>query len=78
MDIPMKVQPRPGRWSTISKWIKQLREERRGLKPKAAPMTTEQIKIRELKKRIQRIELEQDILRKAIALLMSDSLNNSY
>ena len=45
---------------------------------KVAPMTPEQIKIRELKKRIQRIELEQDILRKAIALLMSDSLNNSY
>jgi transposase len=45
---------------------------------KAVPMTPEKIKIRELKKRIQRIELERDILRKAIALLMSDSLNNSY
>ena len=65
-------------YSTISKWVKQLREERRGIKPKATPMTAEQVEIRELKKRIERIELEKDILKKATALLMSDSLNNSY
>jgi transposase len=41
-------------------------------------MTAEKIEIRELKKRIERIELEMDILKKATALLMSDSLNNSY
>ncbi|MFT6267072.1 MAG: transposase [Oleiphilaceae bacterium] len=41
-------------------------------------MTAEQIEIRALKKRIERIELEKDILKKATALLMSDSLNNSY
>ena len=40
-------------------------------------MTPEQIEIRELKKQIQRIKLEKDILKKATALLMSDSLNNS-
>ena len=38
-------------------------------------MTAEQIEIRELKKRI---ELEKDILKKATALLMSDSWNNSH
>ena len=65
-------------YSTIGKWVKQLREERKGIKPKATPMTAEQIEIRELKKRIARIELEKDILKKATALLMSDSLNNSY
>ena len=65
-------------YSTIGKWIKQLREERKGIKPKATPMTAEQIEIRELKKRIARIELEKDILKKATALLMSDSLNNTY
>ncbi|MFT6903173.1 MAG: transposase [Colwellia sp.] len=37
-------------YSTISKWVKQLKEERRGIKPKVAPMTAEQIKIRALKK----------------------------
>jgi transposase len=41
------------------------------------PMTPEQLEIRELKKRIERIELEKEILKKATALLMSDSLNNS-
>ena len=40
-------------------------------------MTPEQIEIRELKNKIQRIELEKDILKKATALLMSDSLSNS-
>ena len=64
--------------STISKWVNQLLEERAGKVPKASPMTPEQIEIRELKKRIERIELEKDILKKATALLMSDSLNNSY
>ncbi|MFT5675797.1 MAG: transposase [Paraglaciecola sp.] len=41
------------------------------------PMTPEQLEIRELKKRIERIELEKEILKKATALLMSDSLNSS-
>ncbi len=64
-------------YSTIGKWVKQLKEERQGQAPKAAPMTPEQIEIRELKKKIERIELEKEILKKATALLMSDSLNNS-
>jgi transposase len=37
-------------YSTISKWVKQLKEERKGVKLKAAPMTVEQIEIRALKK----------------------------
>lgn len=64
-------------YSTIGKWVKQLKEERQGKSPQASPMTPEQIEIRELKKRIERIELEKEILKKATALLMSDSLNNS-
>ncbi len=63
--------------STLSKWVKQLREERTGKSPVAMPMTPEQLEIRELKKRIERIELEKEILKKATALLMSDSLNSS-
>ncbi len=63
--------------STVSKWVNQLKQERNGQSPTASPMTPEQIEIRELKKQIQRIELEKDILKKATALLMSDSLNNS-
>jgi len=63
--------------STVSKWVTQLKQERNGQSLSASPMTPEQIEIRELKKQIQRIELEKDILKKATALLMSDSLNNS-
>jgi len=63
--------------STIDKWARQLRKERDGESPKATPMTPEQLRIRELEKRIRDIEMEKDILKKATALLMSDSLNSS-
>ena len=53
-------------YSTISKWVKQLREERKGIKPKASPMTAEQIEIRALKKRIEQIEFEKDILKRLL------------
>ena len=63
--------------STMTKWAKQLRDERQCKTPKASPITPEQIEIRELRKKMQRIEMEYDILKKAIALLMSDSVNSS-
>ena len=63
--------------STMDKWVRQLRSEREGKSPQGSPMTPDQIKIRELEKRIRRIEEEKEILKKATALLMSDSLNTS-
>ncbi|OCH69345.1 transposase, partial [Vibrio diabolicus] len=60
--------------STMDKWVRQLREERQGKSPKASPMTPEQIEIRELKKKLARLEEHNEILKKATALLMSDSL----
>jgi transposase len=63
--------------STMDKWVRQLKEERAGKSPKASPITPEQLRIRELEKRLQPVEMENDILKKATALLMSDSLNNS-
>ena len=51
--------------STMDKWVRQLTEERAGKSPVASPMTPEQIEIRELKKRLQRVEMERDILKKA-------------
>ena len=63
--------------STMTRWVKQLRDEGHGKIPKASPITPEQIEIRELKKKLQRIEMENDILKKATALLMADSLNSS-
>jgi len=63
--------------STMGKWVRQLKDEQKGLTPTAKPITAEQQKIRELEKRIKRIELEKEILKKATALLMSDALNDS-
>ncbi|WP_434057184.1 transposase, partial [Escherichia coli] len=45
---------------------KQLRDERQGKTPKASPITPEQIEIRELRKKLQRIEMENEILKKAV------------
>jgi transposase-like protein len=38
--------------STITKWVKQLRDERQSKTPKTSPITPEQIKMRKLKKNI--------------------------
>ncbi|MDY1038676.1 transposase, partial [Lelliottia sp. CFBP8978] len=51
--------------STMDKWVRQLKEERAGKSPKASPMTPEQLRIRELEKRLQRVEMENNILKKA-------------
>lgn len=63
--------------SAMDRWVRQLKQEQRGISPKASPLTPEQIEIRELKKRIANLEEHNEILKKATALLMSDSLNNS-
>ncbi len=36
--------------STMTRWVKQLRDERQGKTPKASPITPEQIEIRKLRK----------------------------
>lgn len=61
--------------STMDRWMRQLRQERNGVNPKASPMTADQRKIRELERKIKRIEREKDILEKATTLLMSDEMN---
>lgn len=63
--------------SAITRWVNKLRLERQGKTPAGLPLTPEQLELREMKKKIQRLEMENDILKKATALLMSDSLNNS-
>jgi len=62
--------------STMDKWVRQLRSERNGTAGLVNAITPDQRKIQELEKRIKRIELEKEILKKATALLMSDSMNN--
>jgi transposase len=51
--------------STVDKWVRQLKQERDGVSPSASPMTPDQIKIRELEKKIRHIEEEKEILKKA-------------
>ncbi|MBU2280752.1 MAG: IS3 family transposase, partial [Gammaproteobacteria bacterium] len=55
--------------STMDKWVRQLREERAGVPVKATPMTPDQLKIRELEKKIKRIELEKEIPKKGYSSL---------
>jgi transposase len=62
--------------STLEYWIRKLRQELQGKTPTASALTPEQRRIQELEKQLKRVEMEKEILKKATALLMSDSLNN--
>jgi transposase len=50
-------------FSTIGKWVKQLQQERQGVRVKPTSMSPEQLEVRELKKRNERLELENEILK---------------
>ena len=63
--------------STMERWVRQLRLERAGEPPQGTPITPDQLRIHELEKKLRRVEEEKEILKKATALLMSDSMNNS-
>ena len=56
--------------------MQQLSDERGGSTPKSKALTPEQQKIQELEARVNRLEREKSILKKATALLMSDEMNN--
>ncbi len=58
-------------------WVKQLKAERGGTTPKSAALTAEQKRIQELEARVNRLEREKSILKKATALLMSDEFNRT-
>jgi transposase len=45
--------------STVDKWARQLKEERGGISPNVSPMPPDQIKIRELEKKIRYIKEDQ-------------------
>ena len=63
--------------SILRKWVRQLQAERGGLTPQATALSPEQRKIQELEARINRLEREKAILKKATALLMSDELERT-
>ncbi len=61
--------------SAIRRWVKQLKEEQRGCTPTGSKaLTPDQQRIQELEAKIKRIEREKEILKKATALLMSDTI----
>jgi transposase len=60
----------------MDKWVRQLKNELQGTSNHSTAITADQRKIKELEKTIKRIEMEKEILKKATALLMSDSMNN--
>lgn len=63
--------------SAMRKWVKQFKEERGGLTPLGSKaLTPEHQRIQELEAKIRRIERENEIIKKATALLMSDSVKS--
>lgn len=66
--------------TAMRRWVRQLEIERGGLvlsglgiPSPAAPLTPEQQYIRQLEERVQRLERDKEILKKATALLMLDA-----
>ncbi len=65
--------------TALRRWVAQLELERQGITPKGSKaLTPDQQKIQELEARITRMTRENDILKKATALLMSDSIRSSF
>ena len=62
--------------TALRRWVEQLKIERGGKTPTIKALTPEQQKIQELEARINRLEREKTILKKATALLMSNVLTN--
>jgi transposase len=59
--------------TAMRRWVNQLSQEREGITPMGSKaLTPDQRQIQELQKRIQRLEMEKDILKKATALLVTD------
>lgn len=63
--------------TALRRWVEQLEQERGGVTPKSKALTPEQQRIQELEARVNRLEREKAILKKATALLMSDELERT-
>ena len=58
--------------TALRRWVTQLQQERSGATPATKALTPEQKRIQELEARIDRLEREKTILKKATALLMAE------
>ncbi len=63
--------------SALRRWVGQLQQERGGVTPTSKALMPEQQKIQELEARINRLEREKSILKKATALLMAEEHERS-
>jgi len=63
--------------TALRRWVAQLEQERNGSTPASKALTPEQKRIQELEARVNRLEREKAILKKATALLMSDELERT-
>jgi len=63
--------------TAMRRWVAQLQQENAGITPKAKALTSEQQRIKELEARIDRLEWEKTILKKATALLMTEQMQHT-
>lgn len=63
--------------SVLRRWVQQLQLERQGITPQSKAMTPDQQRIQELEARIECLEREKSILKKATALLMSEGIERT-
>ena len=63
--------------SVLRRWVQQLQLERQGITSQSKAMTPDQQRIQELEARIERLEREKSILKKATALLMSEGIERT-
>ncbi len=64
--------------SVLRRWVNQLQQESAGVTPKSKALTPEQQRIKELEARIDRLEREKVILKKATALLMAEQMGHTH
>ena len=61
-------------YTAMNHWVSQLKQEHGGITPTSKAMTPEQKRIQGLEAKIKQIEWENDILKKASALLIQDNI----
>ena len=64
--------------STVDKWARQLKQEPGGTLSSAMPLTPDHLKIRELERKVKLLEGDNEILKKASALLMQDPIKGFH
>jgi len=64
--------------TALRRWVEQLRRERGGATPPSKALTPKHRRIQELEAKVNRLEREKAISKKATALLMSEELDRTH